>query len=204
MSAAAWASDSTLTPASVDVERLERAEARGVDAEVRFDLGTRALHATDGSNSRPVPLGAVLPRTVDAIEGIVVIGRAHRAPILPRDRGTGLAGQSVNAAVVLDTSKYLRAIESLDADRRVTTVPPGVVPDELREAANPVGRTFASDPPDRRAQARSYGPREAERGPRHRRRVQPPRADPRPDGNPRAARRGGEANGVRGRAGPGG
>ena len=35
---------------------------RHVNGEVRFDAGSRALYATDGSNYRQVPIGVVIPR----------------------------------------------------------------------------------------------------------------------------------------------
>ena len=67
----------------------------------------RAAYAADASNYRQVPIGVVLPRSVDDVVAAVALCRAHDAPILPRGGGTSLRGQSVNAAVVIDCSKYL-------------------------------------------------------------------------------------------------
>lgn len=50
----------------VDQTALERALRAEVDGEVRFDAGSRGAYATDGSNYRQVPLGVVVPRTVEA------------------------------------------------------------------------------------------------------------------------------------------
>jgi FAD/FMN-containing dehydrogenase len=69
-----------------------------------------------------------------------------RAPVLARGCGTGLAGQTVNAAVVFDFSKYMNAITGLDPVRRQARVQPGVICDELRDAAQQHGLTFAPDP----------------------------------------------------------
>ena len=68
--------------------------------EVRFDDGSRALYATDGSNYRQPPIGVVIPKDVDDIVHAVAVCRRHRAPILGRGGGTGLAGQCCNTAVV--------------------------------------------------------------------------------------------------------
>ncbi|MGC2035962.1 MAG: FAD-binding and (Fe-S)-binding domain-containing protein [Thermoplasmata archaeon] len=130
----------------VDVAGLERALSHRTDAEVRFDKGSRSLYATDASNYRQLPIGVVVPRTVDSIAGIVSICREFGAPILPRGCGTSLAGQTCNVAVVLDTSKHLRRIVSLDAERRLATVEPGVVLDQLRKEADKFGLTFPPDP----------------------------------------------------------
>ncbi|WP_345214430.1 hypothetical protein, partial [Mucilaginibacter gynuensis] len=37
------------------------------NAEVRFDDGSRAAYSTDGSNYRQVPLGVLLPRSLDDV-----------------------------------------------------------------------------------------------------------------------------------------
>ena len=63
-----------------DFSALEHELAATVDAEVRFDIGSRALYATDGSNYRQVPIGVVVPRTVDAVVATVAACRRHGAP----------------------------------------------------------------------------------------------------------------------------
>jgi FAD/FMN-containing dehydrogenase/Fe-S oxidoreductase len=131
---------------TLDVRGMARALADRVDAEVRFDEGSRALYATDASNYRQVPIGVVIPRTVDAIVRAVAVCREFGAPVVPRGNATSLAGQCCNAAVVLDTSKYLRRIIDLDPTQRRATVEPGVVLDQLRAAARVHGLTFAPDP----------------------------------------------------------
>jgi FAD/FMN-containing dehydrogenase/Fe-S oxidoreductase len=130
----------------VDARALEEALEGIVNAEVRFDLGSRALYATDASNYRQLPIGVVIPRTTATIERVLAICRQFDAPVLPRGCGTSLAGQTCNVAVILDTSKYLRRIVSLDPERRLATVEPGVVLDQLRTEANKHGLTFAPDP----------------------------------------------------------
>lgn len=120
-----------------------RAEVRG---EVRFDAGTRSAYSGDSSNYRQVPIGVVLPRDADDVGTALRICREHEAPILARGGGTSLAGQCCNVAVVLDFSKYMNRIVSIDPDRRVALVEPGVVLDRLQEAARPYGLAFGPDP----------------------------------------------------------
>ena len=125
---------------------LARALQRAVSGEVRFDAQSKALYATDGSNYRQVPIGVVVPRTVEDIEVTMALCREHGAPVLGRGGGTSLAGQCCNAAVVIDCSKYLDAILEVDPQRRLARVQPGVVLDRLREAAEVHGLTFGPDP----------------------------------------------------------
>lgn len=127
-------------------QALGSALRRSVEGEVRFDAGSRALYATDASNYRQVPLGVVLPRTLDDVVTTVALCREHEAPLLPRGGGTSLAGEACNVAVVLDFSKYLDRIVSLDPERRLAEVEPGCVLDRLREAAEAYNLTFGPDP----------------------------------------------------------
>jgi len=119
---------------------------RQVRGEVRFDRGSRALYATDGSNYRQVPIGVVIPRDVDDVVAAVEVCRQHGAPILSRGGGTSLAGQCCNVAVVVDMSKYVNRVLSIDARRRIARVEPGVVLDTLQRAAEPDDLIFGPDP----------------------------------------------------------
>jgi FAD/FMN-containing dehydrogenase/Fe-S oxidoreductase len=120
-----------------------RTQIRG---DVRFDRGTRALYATDGSNYRQVPIGVVLPRDADDVLATVALCRQFGAPLLCRGGGTSLAGQCCNVAVILDFSKYMARILEIDPARRIARVQPGVVLDTLRAAAEKHHLTFAPDP----------------------------------------------------------
>src|SRR5437660_11015933 len=104
--------------AQIDAAGLELALRRHLRGEVRFDAGSRALYATDGSNYRQVPLGVVLPRDADDVVATVRVCRGHGAPIVGRGGGTSLAGQCCNVAVVIDCSKYMNRIVALDPDAR--------------------------------------------------------------------------------------
>jgi FAD/FMN-containing dehydrogenase/Fe-S oxidoreductase len=130
----------------VDFQRLEHALGRALAGEVRFDSGARAVYASEASNYRQVPVGVVLPRTLEDIAASVALCRSHGAAILARGAGTSMCGQSVNAAVVIDCSKYLDRVVSVDVAARMARVEPGAVCDALREAAERHGLTFAPDP----------------------------------------------------------
>lgn len=126
---------------------LEAELRRTTGAEVRFDAGSRALYATDGSNYRQVPIGVVVPRSVDDVVATVAAARKHGAPVLSRGGGTSLAGQCCNVAVVMDFSKYLYHVVRIDRDRKLGTVQPGCVLDRLRDAAaREANLMFAPDP----------------------------------------------------------
>ena len=129
-----------------DSPDLARALKRDIRGEVRFDLGSRALYATDGSNYRQIPIGLVVPRDADDVVAAVAVCRKYDAPVLPRGAGTSLAGQCCNVAVVLDFTKYMNRILEIDPIQRFARVQPGVVLDSLRAEAERHRLTFGPDP----------------------------------------------------------
>ena len=90
---------------AIDRRRLERDLDAAVAGEVRFDAASRALYASDASNYRQVPIGVVVPRSVEDIVAVHETCRRHGAPLLARGCGTSLSGETVNVAVVIDCSQ---------------------------------------------------------------------------------------------------
>src|SRR3977135_2132846 len=130
----------------VQAADLENELKRVVKGEVRFDRGSRALYASDGSNYRQIPIGLVVPRDEEDVIPTVASCRKYSAPVLPRGAGTSLAGQCCNCAVVLDFTKYMNKILEINPDRGLARVQPGVVLDTLRNKAEEHHLTFGPDP----------------------------------------------------------
>ncbi|MEV4754269.1 FAD-binding and (Fe-S)-binding domain-containing protein [Micromonospora sp. NPDC049559] len=134
-------------PASdVDLRALAAELRAAVDGEVRFDAGSRATYSTDASNYRQVPLGVVLPRTVEAAVAAIEVCRRYGAPLVSRGGGTSLAGECTNTAVVLDWSKYCNRLLEVDTAGRTCLVEPGIVRDTLNELLKPTGLEFGPEP----------------------------------------------------------
>lgn len=115
----------TAKSAVVDAAGLAGVLRQEIRGEVRFDNGSRALYATDGSSYRQIPIGVVIPRDVDDVLATIATVREFGAPLLCRGGGTSLAGQCCNAAVILDMSKYMARILGIDPARRLARVEPG-------------------------------------------------------------------------------
>jgi len=62
------------TDVAVDAARLEHDLRARIEGEVRFDEGSRALYAADASNYRQVPIGVVVPKTVEDVIATVEVG----------------------------------------------------------------------------------------------------------------------------------
>ncbi|NES16925.1 MULTISPECIES: FAD-binding oxidoreductase, partial [Micromonospora] len=130
----------------VDLAALAAELSAAVDGEVRFDAGSRAAYSTDASNYRQIPLGVVVPRTVEAAVAAIAVCRRHRAPLTSRGGGTSLAGECTNTAVVLDWSKYCHRLLEVDEQARTCLVEPGIVLDQLNAQLKPTGLEFGPRP----------------------------------------------------------
>jgi len=126
-----------------ELEARLKAKLRG---DVQFDAGSRALYATDASNYRQLPVGVILPRDAADVEMALAECRALHAAVLPRGGGTSLAGQCANVAVVLDFSRYMNGLVSIDPSAKLAVVQPGIVLDRLRDAAEKYELTYGPDP----------------------------------------------------------
>jgi len=136
----------TTGPTDVDVSGLKRALTQAIAGEVRFDAGTRAMYANDFSIYRAVPIGVVIPKGPEDVIAGVAVCREHGAPVLPRGCGTAPSGQTTNVAVVFDYSKYYNQIVELDHENHRARVQPGVICDQLRNAAEQHHLTYGPDP----------------------------------------------------------
>lgn len=119
----------------VDVAALEQELRRNVEGEVRFDPGTKAMYAVDAGNYRQVPIGVVIPRSKEDVINTVAACRKFGAPLLSRAGGTSIPGQTCNAAIVMDWSKYMHGVLEINTRERWARVLPGTVCDELRDQA---------------------------------------------------------------------
>ncbi len=130
----------------IDAPALETELKTHIKGEVRFDPASRGLYSTDASNYRQVPIGVVIPQGADDVVETVRICHEHGVPITSRGGGTSLAGQCCNVAVIIDFSKYMNNILELNPDEHYAWVQPGIVLDDLRQAAEQHHLTFGPDP----------------------------------------------------------
>ncbi|MFJ5213596.1 FAD-binding and (Fe-S)-binding domain-containing protein [Streptomyces sp. NPDC088354] len=127
-------------------EDLRRALERHVRGKVAFDAQSRALTTMDASNYRRVPVAVVAPRDTEDVAAALAVCREHGVPVVPRGGGTSIAGQATGTGVVLDFTRHMHRIVSLDPHALTARVQPGVVLDDLRRAAAAHGLTFGPDP----------------------------------------------------------
>ncbi|MBK0400317.1 FAD-binding protein [Limibaculum sp. M0105] len=130
------------TPAD---DALVRKLSAAVEGTVMGDAFSRGRYATDASIYQMMPKAVVVPRSMGDVSAAMQVAREAGVPVLPRGGGTSQCGQTVNEAVVLDLSKHLNAIVSIDAERREAVVEPGLVLDHLNAALKPHGLWYPVD-----------------------------------------------------------
>src|SRR5436189_1458167 len=127
---------------------LPRLEARlrsNVTGDVFFDAFNRGGSATDASFYQIMPAGVVVPRSTDEALRALAVCRAEGVIVTPRGGGTSQCGQTVNNGLVVDLSKHLNRILSLDVEGRTCVVEPGIVLDDLNRQLKKHGLWFPVD-----------------------------------------------------------
>ena len=126
----------------VEIQRRLQSEIAG---EVHGDRFTRGRYATDASIYQMMPAGVVIPKTIEDVQASIQIAREFGVPITPRGGGTSQCGQTVNHGLILDNSRYLNKLISLDVEQRRCVVEPGIVLDDLNRQLKPHGLWYPVD-----------------------------------------------------------
>src|SRR6516165_9128256 len=116
-----------------------------ITGEVLFDRFSRGRYATDASFYQIMPQGIVVPRTMDEALRALAIARDDGRIVTARGGGTSQCGQTVNHGLIIDFSKYLNRLLSLDIENRSCTVEPGIVLDDLNRQLKKHGLWFPVD-----------------------------------------------------------
>jgi len=117
-----------------------------IQGEADFTPAGVAMFTSDASNYRQVPLGVVFPKTEADIKLTISACKVHNVPALMRGAGTSQNGQTVNEAVIIDCSRFMNQVLSIDVENRSALIQPGIVCDALKAVAEEHGLTFGPDP----------------------------------------------------------
>ena len=118
---------------------------REVQGDLYFDEASRGRYSTDASIYQIMPIGVVVPKTPLDLRITLDIARDAGVAVLPRGGGTSQCGQTVGEALVIDTSKYLRNLLSVDVGAMRAEVQPGLVLDHLNAQLKSKGVWFPVD-----------------------------------------------------------
>src|ERR1700719_3523853 len=113
--------------------------------DVRFDILTRQLYATDASIYQIEPLGVAFPTSAQEASGIIKAAAEDNISVTPRGAGTSLVGNAVGEGLIVDFSRHNRKIDNLNIDNQSVRVGAGVVLDQLNAFLKPHGFCFGPD-----------------------------------------------------------
>ena len=114
--------------------------------DVDASVGTRARYSSDAGLTRIPPLAVAFPRTPEQAIAAFELARAHGVPLTARGGGTSCASNAIGPGLVLDFSRHMNRVISIDPEARTATVEPGCVGSTLQAAAAKHGLRFGPDP----------------------------------------------------------
>ena len=114
--------------------------------DVDASSGTRARYSSDAGLTRIPPLAVAFPRTPEQAIAAFDLARAHGVPLTARGGGTSCASNAIGPGLVLDFSRHMNRVISIDPKARTATVEPGCVGSTLQAAAAKHGLRFGPDP----------------------------------------------------------
>ena len=114
--------------------------------DVDASSGTRARYSSDAGLTRIPPLAVAFPRTPEQAVAAFDLARAHGVPLTARGGGTSCASNAIGPGLVLDFSRHMNRVISIDPEARTATVEPGCVGSTLQAAAAEYGLRFGPDP----------------------------------------------------------
>lgn len=124
---------------------MEKLLKERTDAEVFFDAIHRLAYSVDASIYEIVPLGIVIPKTIEDLIETVKIAKDYGVPLIPRGAATGITGGCLGKGLIIDTSKYLNRILEVNLEEEYAICEPGVIQDDLNALLHPNGYRLGPD-----------------------------------------------------------
>ncbi len=134
-----------MTSASAQNSALAQRLRRETQGEVMFDDFSRGLYSTDASIYQVMPVGVVVPKSVPDVRVALEVARDAGVSVTMRGAGTSQCGQTVGAGLIIDVSKHLNQLISVDVEKQRAVVQPGIVLDQLNALLKPHGLFYPVD-----------------------------------------------------------
>ncbi|MBY0577855.1 MAG: FAD-binding protein [Burkholderiales bacterium] len=116
-------------------------------ARCHTDIADCYAYSYDNSRKIFPPGAVVFPVDAEEVRSLILLCNEFEVPVTPRGRGTGTAGGSIpeRGGVALSLERMRRILE-VDAKNRVIVAEPGVLNQEIQDAARPHGFFWSPDP----------------------------------------------------------
>ncbi len=117
-----------------------------IKGDVLYDSLTRMAYASDASAYEIIPRCVVLPKDVDDVINTVKFANSNGIPIIARGGGSGLAGQAIGDGLILDFTRYMNKILSINLEENYVDVQPGIYKGMLDNILKQYGKFIPPDP----------------------------------------------------------
>ncbi|MBN1356619.1 FAD-binding protein [bacterium] len=132
------------------IKKLSRALKEKIQGDFNFDSHSRLQYSTAACMYRIFPMGVVCPRDGDDVSTVIGIARDFNIPVTARGAGVGRTGSALGSGLILDFSRYMNRILSIDSERKKVRLEPGVVQHDLNRALSGYNLFFPPDPSSNR------------------------------------------------------
>ncbi|RXJ73279.1 FAD-binding oxidoreductase [Veronia nyctiphanis] len=119
----------------------------GAEHVIEDDESKKPFECDGISVYQVMPMLVVLPANSEQVAAVLRVCHQHKIPVVPRGAGTGLSAGALphREGVLLSLSRLDRII-SIEPDRAVAVVQPGVRNIAISDAAKPYGLFYGPDP----------------------------------------------------------
>lgn len=124
---------------------LEKELKDSIQGEVYFDEITRHVYSVDASIFEIMPLGVVIPKHREDLQRIAEIATHFRVPLTVRGAATGITGGCLGKGLVIDVSKYLKQIITINIQEEYAICEPGVIQNDLNQKLSSNGYRLGPD-----------------------------------------------------------
>lgn len=117
-----------------------------LEGEIEFDPLSRSMYSTGACLYRVRPQAIVFPKSQRDVVLTIDFARQHLIPVTARGGGTSRTGNELGEGIVLDFSRHMNKVLSVEPQERYAVVEPGVILSDLNEILRPFGLFFPPDP----------------------------------------------------------
>ncbi len=118
---------------------------RHAKGELRSDPISRRAYSVDASIYEVEPLAILQPIDNEDVATALAIAAKHNIPLTARGAATGITGGCLGSGLILDLSRHMNQIVSINLEEQYAICQPGVIQDDLNRALAPHGYRLGPD-----------------------------------------------------------
>ncbi len=111
-----------------------------IKGKIADSIIERTMYATNAGNFELAPVAVVIPENEEDVLTTTAFCRTYGIPLTPRGAGTSVTDAALGSGIVLDLSRNMNSIISLDVSNNVAEVQPGITIEVLNAALAKYGK----------------------------------------------------------------